>query len=230
MTGDYKTYRRWVWCGFLIFSLLFSSCKTDEFKLGELKVKDSFRTNLIIPLFAGELEFRDFIAWEDAENPDTNDSTVILEFPEGVTRKIAAEIIFNQTILVDSFPFAVQGNYELVTIILEFRVNNGTPFPLNLVMRHFEKTEPTQLGPAIQPASFDAGEISGGTIVPVPSVQRDTLNEEQRQSFIESNRIQFTTWFDKTNFINENDTLNSNYPVDISVVLIGEAKAGNEDN
>jgi len=229
VTGGCKTYGRLGLFLLLMFALLLDSCKTDEFKLGELKVKDDFRTDLIVPLFAGNLEFRDFIDWEKSGSSGVNDSIVILEFPDGTSKKIATRIIFEPTILVKDFPFATQGSYELVTINMEFRVNNGAPFPLNLNLRYFEKTTPTQLGPVIQPPAFDSGDIDGDNIIPVQTVHQIQLNEEQRISFVEGNRIQFKTWFDKTNFINSNDTLNSDYPVDISVVLIGEVKAGNED-
>jgi hypothetical protein len=230
VAGDYKIFRRFGLFIFIMFTLLLNSCITDEFKLGELKIKDSFKTDLIAPLFAGNLEFRDFIAWDESGNSGINDSTVILEFPNGTTKKIYTQIIFDQTILVDSFPFSIQGNYELVTITMVFRVNNGTPFPLNLSLRYFNKAKPLQLGPPIQPPTFDEGETNKTDVVPVQTIHQIFLNEEQRLSFLNGNRIQFKTWFDKTGFINENDTLYANYPVDISVVLIGEVKAGDEDN
>ena len=206
---------------------LFNSCKTDEFKFSELKVKEDFSTDMTGPVFAGNLEFRDFLNWE--EYSGVNDSKAVLKFSNGTTVDIPTRIIFEPTILVENFPLSIQGSYEFVSINMEFRVNNGTPFPLNLKLRYFDKKTPSNLGPPIQPPAFDEGKAEELNITPVETIHSVLLNEEQRQSFMMGNRIQFTTWFDRSVFLDYSDTLDANYPVDISVVLLGTVKIKNED-
>lgn len=214
---------------FCLFVLLLNQCKTDEFKIGEIKIKEDFKTELIVPVFSGSLEFSDFLNWEENRIAVFNDSVSILKFSDGSTVNIPNQIIFEPTTLVPNFPFSIQGNYDLLTIELKFIINNGTPFPLNIKLRLFNKTTPSKLGPPIVPPSFQEGLSSGSEIIPVESVKSVLLNEEQRLSFMNGNRIRITTWFDRTNFIDENDTLNANYPVDISVILLGEAIVKDED-
>ena len=213
----------------LIF--LFASCKTDEFKFGELKVKDDLRTDLIAPLFSGNLEFRDFIAWEDYAKVNVANTDAFLRFSDNTIVKIPSTLVFESHKLIQDFPFSIQGSYELTTINLTFKVNNGTPFPYNMIIRFYDKDAPTKLGPPIQPAApFQKGDVNGTVITPVESEQEIILTEEQRLSFMKGNRIQITTRFDKTDYITVNDTLNAHYPVDISVIMVGEVKPGNEDN
>jgi hypothetical protein len=216
---------------FFILVLIFISCKTDEFKLSELKVKEDFRTDLITPILSGNLEFRDFIPWEDYEYSPVANTDAFLKFSDDRAVKIPSTIVFSPYVLIKDFPFSIQGNYELSTINLKFRVKNGTPFPFNMKWRFYDKATPSKLGPVIQPEnSFQQGEIDGTSIKPFETEQELLLTEEQRLSFMNGNRIHITTWFDKTDFITYNDTLDAHYPVDISVIMAGEVKAGNENN
>ena len=214
---------------YVVLFLVFTSCITDEFKFGEIKVKDDFRTEIIAPLFSGNLEFNDFLDVGKSPGSGLNDTVVYLKYDSGLVVKIPNSFIFEPYVLLDSFPIVIQGSYELTSITLEFRVTNGSPFPLNLKLRFYENTTPNNLGPSIQPPPFDEGISNTPDISPVETIHQMQLNDEQRISFMNGNRIQFTTWFDKTDFLHENDTLNANYPVKISVILLGEVKATNED-
>lgn len=225
-----KIFRIWAGVLFVLLLIVFASCKTDEFKFGDLKIKDDFTTDLITPVFSGNLEFRDFIGWEKYVGSVIKDTISVLDFQQGSYVEIPRKIVFDKNIIVKDFPFSIQGNYELTKIFLIFNVNNGTAFPVNMRLRFFEKSKPTILGASIQPDVFDAGEVSRMYVFPVASTDTLLLSEEQRQSFINGNRIQITTWFNKADYINEYDTLNARYPVDISVVMLGQVKAGNEDN
>lgn len=215
---------------FFILLFLFASCKTDEFKFGDIKVKDDFTTDLMTPVFSGNLEFRDFINWEKYVGSVVKDTISVLDFQQGSFVQIPRKIVFDQNVIVKDFPFSIQGNYDLTRISLVFKVNNGTAFPLNMKLRFFEKTKPSVFGPPISAGPFDTGEVSRMYVFPVASTDTLLLNEEQRQSFMDGNRIEITTWFNKADYINEYDTLNARYPVDISVVMLGQVKAGNEDN
>lgn len=223
--------RHWKIVFFVILILSFASCKTDEFNLSELKVKDDFRTDLITPVLSGNLEFRDFIAWEDYAYSHVANTDAVLQFSDERTVKIPSSIVFKSTVLIKDFPFSIQGNYELTNINLIFNVKNGTPFPLNINLHFYDKATPSKLGPEVQPDNpFQQGEVNGTTVIPVETEQEIQLTEEQRISFMNGNRIHITTRFDKTDFITNNDTLDAHYPVDISVIMAGEVKAGNEDN
>ncbi len=215
---------------FIILPTFIYSCKTDEFRFSELTIKDDFKTDMIAPLFSGDLEFKDFIYWEGYETSPVGNADAVLKFSDGKTVNIPAKIIFEPHIVVKEFPFSIQGSYELAKISLIFRVSNGTPFPFNLKLRFFEKTTPAALGPPIQPDSFKEGDLTENSLVPVLSADTLLLTEEQRQSFMSGNRIQLTTWFENSGFLTGNDTLNAHYPIGISVILFGEIKAKNEDN
>lgn len=212
-----------------LFAFLLIQCKTDEFKLGEIQIKEDFKTKLIVPVFSGELEFSDFLNWKEYSNPAANEPSSILKFSDGSTVVIPNQIIFEPTTLVPNFPFSIQGNYEFLTIELKFIVTNGTPFPLNLELRFFNKTTSSILGPPINPDSFQEGFNTGLEVIPVESTDSVLMSEEQRQSFLDGNRIRITTWFDRTDYIDDNDSLNANYPVDISVVLLGEVIVRDEE-
>ena len=51
---------------FILAIFIFQSCKTDEFKLSEITVKEDFGIKIITPIFSGNdksghnIEFRDF--------------------------------------------------------------------------------------------------------------------------------------------------------------------------
>ena len=137
-------------------------------------------------------------------------------------------MIFEPSVIIDSFYFLIQGKYKFLKVELIYKVSNGSPFPLNFQMQFFEKTDPLNIGPPILPPAF-ATNFSGPGVTPVITEQRILLDDEQLKSFISGNRIKFTSWFNQTDYINTHDTLNSNYPIDISIVMIGEVKSENEE-
>ena len=81
-------FRNWDSILFIVILFLFSACKTDEFKFGELKVKDDFTTDLMTPVFSGNLEFRDFIGWEKYVGSTIRDTISVLDFQQGSFVKI----------------------------------------------------------------------------------------------------------------------------------------------
>jgi len=201
---------------------IFQSCKTDEFKFGEITIKEDWDVDVISPLFTGKgIEFRDFIYDWKKTIPNLPGNTTILEYSTDSCVQIPTQLIFDQSAVIDSFPFYIQGSYLLSKVDLEFTVINSCPFPLNLKLEFFSKSNPNKLGPAIVPQSFYEANFQLSPVVPDTTIHRISLDSLQLESFNNSDRMKFTSWFEPTYFINQNDTISAHYPVDISIVLIG---------
>lgn len=215
---------------FLLAFFLFQSCKTDEFKFSEITMKKEWGVDVVSPLFSGDgMEFRDFIYDWKKPVPATPEPFTVLEYSNNSHRKIPTSLMFSPSAVIDSFPFYIQGQYNLSKVALFFKVSNGCPFPLNLEMQFFNKNNPAKLGPKINPASFKEANVSENPFVPY--VTRDTveLSPSQLESFIRSDRVKFTSWYTSTGFILQHDTLSAHYPIDVSIVLIGLAQWKNEN-
>lgn len=212
----------------ILANLLFQSCKTDEFKFGEITIKEDWAIDVISPLFNGKgMEFRDFIYDWKKQIPNSSGPFTVLEYSDSV-KTIPTDLIFEKSVVIDSFPFYIQGSYRLSKVDLEFTVKNSCPFPLNLQMEFFSKSNPNKLGPAIIAGPFMEADFSGS--LPLSeTVLRISLDSLQLQSFNNSDRMKFTSWFEPTNFINQNDTISAHYPVEVSIVLIGVVQGKNEE-
>jgi hypothetical protein len=213
---------------FLFTVLLFQSCKTDEFKFGEITIKEDWGIEIITPLFLGkEMEFRDFIYDWKKQIPNSSGPFTVLDFSNYADKTIPTELIFTPSAVIDSFPFYIQGSYRLSKVNLEFTVINSCPFPLNLQLEFFGKNNPNKLGPAIVAGPFKEADFSVS-----PSLSSTTLliplDSLQLHSFNNSDRVKFTSWFEPTDFINHNDTISAHYPVEVSIVLIGVVQGKNE--
>jgi len=215
----------------LLFTISFIvfSCKTDEFKIKDLTIKEDWTTPLISPMLKGKMDFKDFIYdWDDILQRLPGEKLTVLKFPSGLTRNIPTRIIFEPSAVIDSFYFLIKGDYELSKVEFKYIVSNASPFPLNFQMEFFDRYKPSNLGPAILPPPFEKGDFSRLVPAPVTTEHRLLLNDAQLKSFVEGDRIRITTWYDKTNYIDSRDTLRSDYPIDISVILIGEVKLVNK--
>lgn len=220
---------------FVVFSLSFvlQSCILDEFKVDEIdmiNMEEDWGMDIVSPLFAGNFEFKDLIFDDDSFKIQPNDKISILKFPNGDALSIPSRIVFEPTTIIDSLEFLVEGNYSLVSIRLEYQVSNGCPFPFNLKMRLFKDEDQTKSLDPILPPPFQSADISNRNFIPVISRDTITLNSEQSKNFIQSNRIEISTWFDPSDLINQQDTFLSNYPVEISMLLFGEVKRKNAEN
>jgi hypothetical protein len=106
-------------------------------------------------------------------------------------------------------------------------VVNSCPFPLNLKLEFFNKSNRNKLGPAILAGPFKE---SDNSVPPfTKTTQRIPLDSLQLQSFNNSDRMKFTSWFDPTEYIIQNDSISAHYPIDISIVLIGVVQGKNEE-
>lgn len=227
-----KVYRKKLKQIFLfLFILLFVSCKTDEFKFDEITIAEDYGINLKIPLYIGmdkmgdKLEFADFIYDWKKRIPQLSDSITILQFSDGENREIPTSLIFSPSSIIDSLAFLIDGEYSLNNIELIFTVTNSCPFPLNTQLRFIKGNV---MGPPILPPAFAEADFTKSPIEPKRTVYSITLDSLQTESFVESKRINLVSWYDKTDYINQKDTLSAHYPVEYSIVLIGTAQAKNE--
>lgn len=219
----------------VIFSLSFvlQSCILDEFKINEIDIinmEQDWGMDIVSPLFSGNFEFKDLIFDDDSFKIQPNEKISILKFPDNHAISIPSRIVFEPTTIIDSLEFLVEGNYSLVSIRLEYQVSNGCPFPFNIKMRFFKDEDQIKSLDPILPPPFQSAYSGNGSFIPVVSRDTLTLSEEQSEYFIESNRIEISTWFDPSDLINQQDTFLSNYPVEISMLLFGEVKRKNAKN
>jgi hypothetical protein len=222
-----KKYRYYLLLFFTVF--LFQSCKTDEFKFRELTIKEDWGTNVVTPLFSGKvMEFRDFVYDWKKQIPDSSGPFTVLDYLNSPDKTIPTDLIFTPSAVIDSFPFYIQGPYYLSKVDLEFIVVNSCPFPLNLKLEFFSKSNRNKLGPPILAGPFKESD----NIVAPPftkTTQRIPLDSLQLHSFNNSDRMKFTSWFEPTEFISQNDSISAHYPIDISIVLIGVVQGKNEE-
>jgi len=214
---------------FLLFAvLLFQSCKTDEFKFNEITLKEDWGIDIIMPLFTGKdkngnvLEFRDFIHDWKQPIPDLPGTKTVLDYSNSPDVTIPTSLIFDSSTVIDSFHFDVQGIYKLSEITLQFTVSNSCPFPLNLQLQFFNKSNPGNLGPPILPPAFVGANFNQIPVKPSTSVFSLDLDSLQVQSINNGNRVKFNSWFDETDYINQNDTIYAHYPIDVLIVVIGK--------
>lgn len=210
--------------------LLIQSCKTDEFKFNEITIKDDFDIKIITPLFTGKdkegniLEFRDFIQdWKKPINDNTGPYTV-LKYSDIKYKTIPTRSIFDRSIIIDSLHFLIQGSYDLSNVELVFTVSNSCPFPLNLMLQ-FINSSTYNVAPPILPPAFLEADFNQKPVIPVTTIHNVKLDSLQMLSFTNSKKIKLTSWYDQTNFINQNDTVSAHYPIDVSIVLIGKVHA-----
>jgi len=228
MGQNLKKYQYFVFLCVTVF--LFQSCKTDEFKFSEITIKEEWAIDVISPLFNGKgMEFRDFVYDWKKQIPNSSGPFTVLDYSNFPDKTIPTDLIFKPSVVIDSFPFYIQGDYRLSKVELIFTVSNNCPFPLNLQMQFFERVNRNILGPAIIAGPFKEADFSEFPVETVTSSQSIVLDSMQLESFNNSDRMKFTSWFDPTDFINQNDTISAHYPVDVSIVLIGVVQGKNEE-
>lgn len=212
----------------ILTAFLYNSCKTDEFKFDEITIKEDWGINLVMPLFNGKdknanvLEFRDFIHDWKTSVPDLPGSKTVLDYMNSPDVTIPTSLIFDSSAIIDSFHFDVQGIYKISDVTMQFTVRNSCPFPLNLQLQFFNKRNTADLGPPVLPPAFDGADFDKTPFTAVTTVHSIQLDSLQIQSINDGNRVKFSSWFDKTDFINQNDTINAHYPIEVLIVVIGK--------
>lgn len=205
--------------------LVLNSCILDEFKADELKMKEDYKMEIVAPLFHGSFEFKNLIHnWEELKfNP--GDQISVLKFPDKHLLDIPTRIFFEPTIIIKNFSIWINGDYNFSKVNFKYTVSNGAPFSLNFQMRFFDAFNNLDLGPAILPPPFLPAFFDESNYTPVETVHVFPLNNEQLQSFLAGETVQFETWFNSSDLINSQDTFLSNYPITISIIIYGEMDA-----
>ena len=215
----------------ILIVIFFNSCKTDEFKFDEIALKEDWGINLVLPLFTGKdkssnvLEFRDFIHDWKTPVPNLPGTKTVLDFENSPDITIPTDIIFDSSVIIDSFHFDVQGIYKLSELTMQFTVSNSCPFPLNLQLQFFNKRNTANLGPPILPPAFNGADFGKTPVTPVNTVHSIKLDSVQINSINNGNRVKFSSWFDETDFILKNDTINAHYPIEVLIVVVGKFQA-----
>ncbi len=209
----------------ILVTLAFNSCILDEFTPDSLKMKEDWNMEIVAPLFHGNFEFKDLISdWEELIF-QPGDQRSILKYPDGQLLEIPTRIIFEPTILVNDFAIWINGGYQFSKVNFKYTVSNGAPFPLNFKLRFSENSNTLNPGPAILPPAFAAATSEGAHYIPVKTEYILPLNNDQLESFLTGEVVQFETWFNSSDLIDSQDTFLSNYPITISIVLYGEISA-----
>lgn len=213
--------------GFIFLLLLtgtWFSCITDEFRVKDLSVKDEWDIAIITPLFSGNLEFHDFIHDWKVPIPDLPGPKVVLDYTDSADVTIPVELIFDKSVVIDSFPFLIQGSYEFAAVDLTFTVENGCPFPLNLVMFFYEKNDGAEDGPAFFPKPFAAADFSQFPVVNAISADTLKLSQSQLAWFKKGKFVRFNAWYNNNGFL-LGDSISAHYPIKVSIVLTGKVRA-----
>jgi hypothetical protein len=216
---------------FLVILLIFLSvsCKIDEFKWNELGIKEGWSTNVAVPLFQGNLDFKDFITdwYEYEDNYSFDDPLTVLEYDEYYHRTIPTSLIFDHSVIMNDFPLLIQGNYSIDDITMEFNVTSASPYPLNLELLFYNKLDTIPTGQPIVPESFDAGIMNGDNIDSKNTVRRVLLTPEQIDQYNAGNRVRLISWYTNNGFAK--DTLSARYPIEVSIIVLGAIKNKNGD-
>lgn len=229
MKFSWKKYP--VYLSVILFVILFNSCKTDEFKFNEITLKDDWGINLVLPLFTGKdkssnvLEFKDFIHDWKTPVPNLPGAKTVLDFNNSPDITIPTSLIFDSSSIIDSFHFDVQGIYKLSELTMQFTVSNSCPFPLNLQLQFFNKRDAANLGPPVLPPAFKGADFGKTPVIPVTTVHTIKLDSLQINSINNCNRVKFSSWFDETDFIKNNDTIYAHYPIEVLIVVTGKFQA-----
>jgi hypothetical protein len=212
-----------------LFVLLFQSCKTDEFKFNEITIKEDFETDVILPLFTGKgMEFRDFVFDWKEKIPASSGPFTVLDYINFPDKTIPTQLIFDPSLVIDGLDYFLQDNYSFKQIELMFTVANGCPFPLNLQVQFVDSIGLNSTVPPVTPPAFPEADFTQTPVKQITTVHIMKLDSLQTQNFNDSKFIKLTSWYNQTNFINQNDTLSAHYPIDLTIVLIGVGQPRNE--
>lgn len=220
-----------VFMAIIFIVIFFNSCKTDEFKFDEITLKEDWGINLVLPLFTGKdkssnvLEFKDFIHDWKTPVPNLPGTKTVLDYENSPDITIPTGMIFDSSVIIDSFHFDVQGIYKLSELTMQFTVSNSCPFPLNLQLQFFNKNNVANLGPPVLPPAFEGADFGKTPVTPVITVHSIKLDSLQINSINNGNRVKFSSWFDETDFILKNDTINAHYPIEVLIVVVGKFQA-----
>ena len=221
MRSLFRNIRFW---GVLLSTiLLLQGCILKEFNFKENKLDTNWDLQLLFPLFYGDLEFKDFIYdWKSPITVNPGDSTVVLEYKADSVITIPSQIIFEPATIIDAFNFLIEGDNYLSKAALKYTVTNGSPYPMFLQLRFFDKSSSADQSPAILPPAFPAAKRDNGILIPEKTEYTLELTPEQLTSFKMANRVEFVSWFEKVPGYNP-DTLSAHYPIQLSIVLSGVA-------
>lgn len=208
---------------FICTVLILQGCILKEFNFKENKLDTDWDLNLLIPLFYGDMEFKDFIYdWKSPLTINPPEPAVELEFKPDSVITFPTQKLYEPATIIDAFNFLIEGDNYLSQAALKYTVTNGSPYPFFLQLRFFEKNSSPDQSPAILPPAFPSAKFENEMLIPEKTEYTLELTSDQLASFKIANRIEFVSWFEQVPGFNP-DTLSAHYPINISIVLSGVA-------
>lgn len=219
MRSIIKSIRFW---GVLMSTVfILQGCIIKEFDFKDNKLDTDWNLKLLVPLFHGDLEFKDFIYdWKSPLTITPSEPTVQLEFRTDSVITFPTQMIYEPATIIDAFDFSIKGEDYLSQAALKYTVTNGSPYPLLLQLRFFDSNSSPAQSPAVLPPAFPAAKLENGVLNPEKTEYTLELTSDQLASFKAANRVEFVTWFEQVPGFNP-DTLSAHYPIKLSIVLSG---------
>lgn len=208
---------------FICTVFILQGCILKEFNFNENKLDTDWDFNLLVPLFYGDMEFKDFIYdWKSPIIIQPAEAKVELKFRPDSVIPFPTQTIYEPATIIDAFNFLIEGDNYLSQAALKYTVTNGSPYPFFLQLRFFEKSSSPEQSPAVLPPAFPAAKVENEMLIPVKTEYTLELTPEQLASFKAANRVEFVSWFEEVPGFNP-DTLSAHYPIQLSIVLSGVA-------
>ena len=183
--------------GFCFFILLISlhSCIYEEFKFENVRLKDEWEIEVISPLFFGTWNLNDLLLEKYDLPQNNNDKKYEVLFPGDSVKLIAENSLLQNTSVIDSFNFYIDGEDYLKNAALIFEVENGTSLDFILQIRFYNKSKTNDAGALFSPKIFSSAEIQNGIIQSINTKDTLIFTNEQLEVFKESDRVEFNTKF-----------------------------------
>lgn len=195
---------------FLVLAFILNSCIYKEFRFNNANLKDDWQLNVISPVFYGNWNLYDLLSGK--ANSAQGSPFITFETETGATFNISESILFEPTVVIDSFNFYIDGDDYVKSAALVFEVDNQTQLDFYLRLRFFDKLKTSDPGFVAQPSVFFAKQTTSDTLF---------LSKQQIDVFKDADRVQFSTFFG----IAENGisgSVKTNSEIRFSVLFIGK--------
>ncbi len=209
-------------------SVLFGSCIVDEYNIDRLNYQDEeWELKVTAPLFTGDLEFRDLINRE-AGDTSFGGKYHVRFLPDSV-ETIPAPAIHEPHVFLEKFFFLIADEYRVTEGKIRFEITNGCPLPLNLQLNFYQNLWGRGDEIVFTPSVFAAAQAEGKFWQPVTTVHEIHLTSETF-GLVQKNRVGFVSWFDTVELSALPDTLDTNYPIKMKVVLSATVKGMKDED
>lgn len=214
-------YRKIILFCFLFTLIILNSCIFEEFKFENVRLKDEWEIEVISPLFFGTWNLNDLLLEKYDLPQNNNDIKYNVLFPGDSVKQITEKSLLQNTSVIDSFNFYIDGEDYLKNAALIFEVENEIPLDFVLQIRFYNKSKISDAGATFSPKLFSSAEIQNGILQTI--LTKDTLvfNNNQLEVFKESDRVEFTTRFLLPDAENKSEQLFAQSEIKFSISVKG---------